>query len=119
MSMPQWEVKMGRPGGGSGTFVIGVFAGTPDLARRIKLHNSGKGAKYTRDRRPVKLVWSKQFAYFKLAFKAERLIKKLGRSKREQLVKYCKHPRRALYERAVFAVRRRKPQPVVPLRRIH
>lgn len=93
-----------------GTFYTGY---TPDLARRIKLHNSGKGAKYTRDRRPVKLVWSKRFAYFKLAFKAERLVKKLGRAKREQLVKYFKHPRRAFYERAVFAVRRSKPRPAV------
>ena len=33
MSMPQWEVKMGRPGGGSGTFIIYVYAGPPDQAR--------------------------------------------------------------------------------------
>lgn len=41
---------------------------TPDLDRRIKLHNAGKGAKYTRDRRPVKLIWSKSYKYFKPAF---------------------------------------------------
>ena len=34
MSMPQWEVTMGRAGGGSGTFVVWVYAGTPDEARR-------------------------------------------------------------------------------------
>ncbi len=34
MSTPQWKVKMGRPGGGSGTFVVYVYAGTPDQARR-------------------------------------------------------------------------------------
>jgi hypothetical protein len=34
MSVPQWEVKMGRPGGGSGTFVVVVHASTPDQARR-------------------------------------------------------------------------------------
>lgn len=32
--MARYEVKMGRPGGGSGTFVVTVNAGTPDEARR-------------------------------------------------------------------------------------
>lgn len=31
--MSQWEVKMGRPGGGSPTFVVLVYAGSPDMAR--------------------------------------------------------------------------------------
>lgn len=34
MSMPQWEVRMGRKGGGSGSFVVIVFAGTDQQARR-------------------------------------------------------------------------------------
>jgi hypothetical protein len=33
ITMSQWEVKMGRAGGGSPTFVIRVYAGTPDMAR--------------------------------------------------------------------------------------
>ena len=33
-----------------GTFYTGY---TPDLARRLELHNAGQGAKYTRGRRPV------------------------------------------------------------------
>ena len=38
-----------------------LYAGyTNDLKRRIKLHNEGKGAKYTRGRGPVRLVYSKR-----------------------------------------------------------
>lgn len=49
MGMPQWEVKMGRPGGGSGTFVIFVFAGTPDQARRAtEAQNPGYKAQAVR-----------------------------------------------------------------------
>jgi hypothetical protein len=33
--MAKYEVKMGRPGGGSGTFVVTVNASTPDEARRV------------------------------------------------------------------------------------
>ncbi len=39
------------------TFYTGY---TPDIEKRIKLHNAGRGAKYTRDRLPVKLVWRKE-----------------------------------------------------------
>jgi len=63
------------------------YAGyTPDLNRRIKLHNDGKGAKYTRDRRPVKLVWCKEYKYFKKAFLEEKRIKALTRREKEELV---------------------------------
>ena len=60
---------------------------TPDIEKRIKLHNAGRGAKYTRDRRPVKLVWSKEYHQFKSAFKTERAIKRLTRLQKESLVK--------------------------------
>ncbi len=60
---------------------------TPDIEKRILLHNSGKGAKYTRDRRPVKLIWSKEYKYFKLAFLEEKRIKTLTREQKEKLVK--------------------------------
>jgi putative endonuclease len=65
------------------TFYAGY---TPDIEKRIKLHNAGRGAKYTRDRRPVKLVWSKGFKYFKLAFLEEKRIKRLTRQQKEKLV---------------------------------
>ena len=68
----------------NGTYYTGY---TNDLKKRIKLHNQGKGAKYTRDRRPVKLVWKKEYRYFKPAFKLEKKIKKLTRLQKEALVK--------------------------------
>lgn len=67
-----------------GTYYTGY---TPDLVKRLKLHNKGKGAKYTRDRRPVKLVWCKEYRYFKRAFKEEIALKKLTRKMKEKLVK--------------------------------
>jgi putative endonuclease len=70
---------------GDGTFYTGY---TPDLARRLELHNSGHGAKYTRGRRPVELVWSKEYRYFKRAFLAELKIKKLTRKQKERLIGY-------------------------------
>jgi len=59
---------------------------TPDIERRIKLHNEGKGAKYTRARRPVNLVWYREYKYFKKAFLEEKRIKKLNRKQKEELV---------------------------------
>lgn len=53
---------------------------TVDLARRIIEHTSGvRGAKYTRSRRPVKLVYSKKFRNRSTALKAEYKIKQLPR----------------------------------------
>ena len=67
-----------------GTYYTGY---TNNLKQRIALHNSGKGAKYTRDRRPVELVWKKEYRQFKPAFKLEKTIKKLTRLQKEALVK--------------------------------
>jgi putative endonuclease len=75
---------------------------TPNLKRRIKLHNKGQGAKYTRDRRPVKLVWSKEYKYFKLAFLEEKRIKRLTRKQKEKLV----HGRRRVKNKAQISRRR-------------
>ena len=66
-----------------GTYYTGY---TPNLKRRIKLHNAGKGAKYTRQHRPVKLVWHKRYRYFKVAFKREIAIKKMNRTQKERLI---------------------------------
>ena len=66
-----------------GTYYTGY---TQDIERRIELHNSGKGAKYTRDRRPVRLVWRKEYRYFKWAFLREKKIKRLTRGQKEKLV---------------------------------
>ena len=66
-----------------GTFYTGY---TPEIERRIELHNAGRGAKYTRDRRPVRLVWCKEYRYFKKAFLEEKRIKGLTREQKERLV---------------------------------
>jgi len=60
---------------------------TVDLDRRIKEHNeSSKGAKYTRSRRPVKLVWSKLVGNRSEASKEECRIKKLSRLEKLKLI---------------------------------
>lgn len=66
-----------------GTYYTGY---TPNLENRLKLHNAGKGAKYTRDRTPVRLVWKKEYRYFKKAFLMEMRIKTLTRKQKESLV---------------------------------
>jgi len=68
-----------------GTYYTGY---TPELEQRVKLHNSSsRGAKYTRDRRPVRLVWSREYKYFKKAFLEEKRIKGLKRYQKEKLIK--------------------------------
>ena len=60
---------------------------TADLARRVKEHNFSKlGAKYTKARRPVKLVYTKKFRSRSLAAKAERGMKKLSRAEKLAIV---------------------------------
>ncbi len=59
---------------------------TNNIARRLNVHNSGKGAKYTRGRLPVSLVYSEKF-YSKIeAQRRERTIKKLNRIKKLHLI---------------------------------
>jgi putative endonuclease len=62
-----------------GTLYTGI---TNDLDMRIKTHNLGKGAKYTRNRLPVKLKWSKIIENRSEASKLEYRIKKLNRSQK-------------------------------------
>ena len=52
---------------------------TNDLAHRLKMHNSGQGAKYTRGRGPVKLLYQKAFKSSSQALKTEWKIKRLSR----------------------------------------
>lgn len=60
---------------------------TVDLDRRILEHNTAKtGAKYTKSRRPVALVYSKKFRNRSLASKAENRLKKLTRAQKLQLI---------------------------------
>ncbi len=58
-----------------------------DLEKRIGRHNSGNGAKYTRGRIPVKLVYHEEFSTMGEALKREREIKKWPKSKKKDLFK--------------------------------
>lgn len=59
---------------------------TNALAERVATHNAGKGAKYTRSRRPVVLVWSRQCASESAARRMEREVKGLTRAEKLRLV---------------------------------
>ena len=59
---------------------------TNDLAGRLKTHNSGKGAKYTRSRLPVELVWYEEWTSKEEALRREWQIKQLSRSEKLELV---------------------------------
>ena len=59
---------------------------TNDLEKRIKCHNAGKGAKYTRSRRPVVLVYREQAADRSAALRRERAIKRLTRKQKLELI---------------------------------
>ena len=64
---------------------------TTDLKRRIKEHNNSVlGAKYTRNRKPVKLVYAKEFINRSEVSKEELRIKKLSRIKKLELIKRSK-----------------------------
>ncbi len=56
------------------------------LERRLEAHNSGKGAKYTRSRRPVALAYWERFATKEEAMSREQAIKRLGRKEKEKLI---------------------------------
>ena len=66
-----------------GTFYTGW---TNDIDLRIKAHNEGKGAKYTRGRTPVELVYYEVLPTKSEALKREAAIKKLPRLKKLKLI---------------------------------
>jgi putative endonuclease len=66
-----------------GTYYCGW---TNDLDKRVAAHNSGKGAKYTKTRRPVELVYYETFETKQEAMSREYHIKRLTRAEKEELV---------------------------------
>ena len=77
-----WYVYMVRCN--DGTLYTGI---TNDLEKRVDAHNSGKdGAKYTKFRRPVELVYSQQVESKSDAAKLEYHFKRLPRSKKKKLI---------------------------------
>ena len=59
---------------------------TTDLQKRLNAHNQGKGAKYTRSRRPVELVYYEEFSTKQEAMRRERAIKCLSRAEKLELI---------------------------------
>jgi len=59
---------------------------THNIDDRLIAHNSGKGAMYTAQRRPVQLVYKESFECIEDAVKRERQIKKWSRTKKEALI---------------------------------
>ena len=59
---------------------------TTDVEKRVAVHNSGKGAKYTRARLPVELVYTEEFDDKVEAQKREYAIKQLTRAEKETLI---------------------------------
>lgn len=59
---------------------------TTSLERRLKAHNSGKGAKYTKPRLPVEIVYFEEFQDKKEAMKREYAIKQLSREEKLNLI---------------------------------
>lgn len=59
---------------------------TNDITKRLAAHNSGAGAKYTRSRRPVRLVYLETVSDKQTALKREHAIKKLSRPQKQALI---------------------------------
>lgn len=59
---------------------------TNNLDKRLKAHNSGRGAKYTKTRRPVELVYYEKFLTKQEAMSREARIKQLSRSQKLELI---------------------------------
>jgi len=66
-----------------GTYYTGWTADPP---RRVRQHNLGSGSRYTRSRRPVRLVYLEQQPDKPSALRRERAIKQMPRAKKRKLV---------------------------------
>jgi putative endonuclease len=79
-----------------GTYYTGY---TTNLSRRVEEHNKGHGAKYLKKNKlPVRLVYAKEYRYYKNVLKAEKRLKKLTREQKERLVRIYAENNRRNYE---------------------
>lgn len=67
------------------TFYIGY---TTDVHKRVKTHNDGKGAKYTKGRLPVKLIWYEEYEDKSSAMRREYQLKQMDRNYKKSLLLY-------------------------------
>lgn len=87
--MASWTVYILRCADGS------LYTGiTNDLASRVERHNSGKGARYTRSRRPVTVVWKRRAKDKSSALKREHALKQLTRAQKLSLLTPSASPSR-------------------------
>lgn len=76
-----WKLYILRCGDGS------LYTGiTTDVEKRLEAHRSGKGAKYTRGRTPLELVYSEECGDHSAALKRELEIKALSREEKLKLI---------------------------------
>ena len=68
---------------GDGTLYTGI---TTDVEKRLEMHRSGKGAKYTRGKAPLELVYREQCGGHSEALKREAAVKKLTRQQKLALI---------------------------------
>lgn len=66
---------------------------TNNLEKRLKAHNEGKGAKYTRGRGPVELIYYEEYEDKHSAMRREWEIKQLTRSEKEALRRNSNEPK--------------------------
>ena len=64
---------------------------TNDLEKRLAAHNVGTGAKYTRSRRPVELIYYEEFATKREAMSREARIKRMSRQEKLSLIHTAPH----------------------------
>ena len=69
---------------GDGTLYTGI---TDDVPRRLAAHRAGRGAKYTRGRGPLELVYTEEVPDKSAALRREYQLKQLSRSEKEQLIR--------------------------------
>jgi putative endonuclease len=72
-----------------GTLYTGISS---DVKSRVRRHNRGKGAKYTRSRRPVRLLRSWEYPDRSAAAKAEYAFKQLSRTEKLSRISCDGHP---------------------------
>lgn len=71
-----------------------LYAGwTTDVERRLDEHNTGRGARYTRGRRPVKLAYCEKVADRSAAQRREAAIRRLRRSAKLDLIRDQRPPK--------------------------
>jgi predicted GIY-YIG superfamily endonuclease len=81
----QWYLYILRCG--DGTLYTGI---TNDVEKRLDAHRTGKGAKYTRGRGPLELIYQETCESHSRALKRELEVKKLSRLQKEQMIKNYK-----------------------------